>query len=957
MRMRWVAAAAAVALILAAGAPTTAGQPTWQPTGSPVASAAPTTMPSTTPTRAPVGVATPSPEPTVSPSTTVTPASATQDPSTETPFYLRVPVLAGAGCAIVVLLVVSVVLIRRRRWRNRRKEHLRQIEDVSVMQPADDRHFRRRSSLTSDEDDPDNILAPWEEGPISTGPPRPFQKPSMDVETLKTELETMKIKDVPFSDVQQLQAIETAHSSYHVRRGTCTAGRGKIKPIGVTIKSIEGPGTGRVNDALRELLREIAAVSQFNHSNVVSLIGVVWKGTPLPGHPLALYEHMSHGLLDRYLRKTKPSLERRLAMCTDVVSGVNYLASVNYVLGNLSAKIVMVHKDGVCKLGDFFISKDIADAAAPLPRAALSWYAPELYRQCDTIVNPLWRKSGDSGLAGHSLASTDEDPRTPSPAADIWALGMVLWEIWCNAEVAPYHKVPTSKIVGLVRHGHRPSPPPECPRSVYSIMIDCWHPDPIARPSASAVMQTFPKSADGEPVPEDDTELHEKYVDALEIEEKPAGVDDDSLPQRAPSPLIHMSLVGLKADAGENETVAGFNTLSSRPSNYTSESGSNPSLHSTKSLGPSPKDPHKDKPKFTKLFDQLDDDEGPLPPTLLRASRNPKNETAAVDGYLQISPDSPLYESEPKPRLTRSASARGDPRRPITRSPSPERRKSALALAMQGIGSSPDLTELSDSAGASRLEIPSWKRSSHGSHSPRRSSSPVRTGSPREGRSTVSSRGSGGAVSAGGASTGARSRSGVSLGSKSDTATASSHEGGSRAKSAPGFFKAASIESTSLGRSSPATQRSRGRASGGAIGGGGGGGASLAGPQGVRSLSGPASLGEPEPSPSPKDSAPPGGGGGKSGGWFKRTRRSASSTDPSTELTFHTSPEPGSLPDEPFAAPKPRRGGGKKTGREDDKSSDSRESPSPVYSGGLTLTASALHRIGRQLSDQFVVDK
>lgn len=112
-------------------------------------------------------------------------------------------VQAGAGCAIVVLLVVSVVLIRRRRWRNRRKEHLRQIEDVSVMQPADDGHFRRRSSLTSDEDDPDNILAPWEEGPISTGPPRPFQKPSMDVETLKTELETMKIKDVPFSDVSR----------------------------------------------------------------------------------------------------------------------------------------------------------------------------------------------------------------------------------------------------------------------------------------------------------------------------------------------------------------------------------------------------------------------------------------------------------------------------------------------------------------------------------------------------------------------------------------------------------------------------------------------------------------------------------------------------------------------------------------------------------------------------------
>lgn len=314
-----------------------------------------------------------------------------------------------------------------------------------------------------------------------------------------------------------------------------------------------------VNDKLRCLLREVAAMSQFEHGNVVKLIGVVWNGTPLPGHPMVLYEHMGHGLLDRYLRKSKPDLQKRLAMCKDVAAGVSYLASVQYVLGNLSSKVcvfenlklllskrayrnhrsciqlthvgvasarclfqvVMVHKNERCKVGDFFIGKDISDATTPLPRAALSWYAPELYRQCDAVVNPLWRKSGDSGLAGHSLASTDEDPRQISHEADVWALGMVLWETWCNAEVAPYHKVPTSKVVGMVRHGRRPGPPSGCPKSVYAIMIDCWHPTPSLRTTAATVVDALPHSLDCEVVPTTDDggdrnarylDLHEKCV-------------------------------------------------------------------------------------------------------------------------------------------------------------------------------------------------------------------------------------------------------------------------------------------------------------------------------------------------------------------------------------------------------------------------------------------------------------
>lgn len=124
------------------------------------------------------------------------------------------------------------------------------------------------------------------------------------------------------------------------------------------------------------------------------------------------------------------------------ISSLFSISSVcRYVIGNLSSKVIFVGKQEECKIGDFFMGgRDIADASVPLPRAMLSWYAPELYRQCDLVANPVWRKSGDSGVADKSLHSQDEEPRQTSHATDVWALGLVLWEIFGNAELAPYHK-------------------------------------------------------------------------------------------------------------------------------------------------------------------------------------------------------------------------------------------------------------------------------------------------------------------------------------------------------------------------------------------------------------------------------------------------------------------------------------------------------------------------------------
>mmetsp|Transcript_16782 Transcript_16782/g.49368 ORF Transcript_16782/g.49368 Transcript_16782/m.49368 type:complete len:916 (+) Transcript_16782:78-2825(+) len=847
----------------------------------------------------------PSLEPTASPAPFVTTEPRTSDDSTTQPLWQTLPVMVGAALAVFVLVVVATMLVQRRR----RFKRLRRLDEESALQLATDAREHRPVSF-HDHDEEDGMLPPWEVAPIAPESLTPFKIPSHDVPNLKEEIRQMKIVDIDYDKVQLLQAIDTGDRAYSIRRAVYTSDANSGQEA--SVKTIDGPGTGMVNDNLRELLREAAAMAQFVHPNVVTLIGIVWKPS-LPGHPLVLYEHMSHGPLDKFLRKAKPRLQERLAMCAEVTAGVAYLASVKFVIGHLSAKVVMVDKNEHCKIGDFFMGRDIHDAAAPLPRAALSWYAPELYRQCDTVVNPLWRKSGDSGLAGQSLASTDEDPRQTSTQADVWALGMVLWETLCNAEMAPYHKYPTSRIVGLVRHGDRPAPPSGCPRDVYSILIDCWHPNPVERPLAADVLDALPRAMDHETsLGSDGTtypDLQKKYIIMLDSNDAAAGgaapdvLEGGGRRQRAPSPLIHMSLVGLKTGVNEvAEQVAGFSTLSSRPSNYTSESGSNPSLHDrTPQVSPGHTDDGR--PAFTELFN-LPDDNGPLPPTLLRST--PQRSHEAVDGYLQISPESSLYDSAPRRRLTRSASERttASNRNSASGGRTPERRKSAFALAMEGIKS----LDTASKETSQHLSIPAWVDASH-----RRSASRAR--SLRHNSPSLVYASACGTLSA----------SSSLVKSEMTNSTAESPGDDS-----PGTLATPPRPKETNRSDSPRSDGLR--------------------VSGIATAT--ADAGSSPEGEHPKDSA------GRSGsGWFRRRQRSSSSLQ--QPVTFHSSPEPGVLPDDPPTKPKARRPSrrpSRSSERDDERGSPSpRESPSPPmrpYTGGLTLTTSALHRIGRQLSEK-----
>lgn len=74
-----------------------------------------------------------------------------------------------------------------------------------------------------------------------------------------------------------------------------------------------------------------------------------------------------------------------------------------------------------------------------------------------------------------------------SEKSDIYSLGMVLWECWCNERpwsAAGQENQIWQVMYRLIHQSERPEIPDNCPSDLADIICSCWRTDPKARPSA-----------------------------------------------------------------------------------------------------------------------------------------------------------------------------------------------------------------------------------------------------------------------------------------------------------------------------------------------------------------------------------------------------------------------------------------------------------------------------------------
>ncbi|KAM4730461.1 tyrosine-protein kinase Mer [Anableps anableps] len=252
---------------------------------------------------------------------------------------------------------------------------------------------------------------------------------------------------------------------------------------------------------IEEFLNEAACMKDFNHPNVIRLLGVCLEvGSEHFPKPMVILPFMKYGDLHSFLLRSRLGDSPRflltqtlLRFMVDIALGMEYLSSRNFLHRDLAARNCMLRDDLTVCVADFGLSKKI--------------YSGDYYRQGRIAKMPVkW-------IAVESLAD-----RVFTVKSDVWAFGVTMWEI-ATRGMTPYPGVQNHEIYDYLVEGHRLKQPPDCLDELYEIMYSCWRADPVDRPLFPQLREMLEKLA--EKLPESSSREDIIYINTSFPEEDP----------------------------------------------------------------------------------------------------------------------------------------------------------------------------------------------------------------------------------------------------------------------------------------------------------------------------------------------------------------------------------------------------------------------------------------------------
>ncbi len=268
----------------------------------------------------------------------------------------------------------------------------------------------------------------------------------------------MKISfNIPYQDLEFDEKSQLGYGAYStVYKGTYEYSEVAIKKLNTRHLS---------TDAVEELKREAGILGSVRSDYIVQLRGVCLEA---PNYCLVM-ELMSKGSLYSVLQNSPElPLVVRLQIGLDVCCGLYLLHQKNILHRDLKSMNVLLDDRFRAKIADFGLSKIKSEMSSKSSshgmKGTLGWMAPELFA---------------------------EKPQV-SAAVDIYALGMVMWEMITHPYRTPFQGLaPASLITAKLNRGENQEMiPKSCSPELRQWIRRCWQ-KPDKRPSAQVLAQSL----------------------------------------------------------------------------------------------------------------------------------------------------------------------------------------------------------------------------------------------------------------------------------------------------------------------------------------------------------------------------------------------------------------------------------------------------------------------------------
>lgn len=231
----------------------------------------------------------------------------------------------------------------------------------------------------------------------------------------------------------------------------------------VTVKMLKTDATEEQRILFEQ---EIALFSNLNHLNVVGILAVCTDTSP---ECILLDAGTSHNDLLAYIRdkgkemvgvtdgmKIVEEFKDLLRISDEVCLGMAYLSSQHIIHKDVALRNCILGPNRVVKIASFGLGQQFYPEAyytlhgRNLP---IRWLSPEAIK--------------------HDTFSTQ---------SDIWAFGVLLWELFTYGEL-PFADNSDKEVLIQTEEGITLARPDKCPDDVFLVMSSCWEMEELSRPS------------------------------------------------------------------------------------------------------------------------------------------------------------------------------------------------------------------------------------------------------------------------------------------------------------------------------------------------------------------------------------------------------------------------------------------------------------------------------------------